>query len=141
MTDPESVAPTADVAGLLDDLDRIGSEEGDILASASAQTIRAQAAALERERASHRQSVEIGHAFENDAKAQKARAEKAEAEARTAYARGLEDGAQIVSEKADEWWRLPFGDDFTATDLTDLSAAIRALAPDPSRSPADDKPR
>ena len=99
----------------------------------TATTLRAQAAALERERASHRQSVEIGHAFANDAKAQKARAEKAEAERDTAYARGLKDAIGAAGDLRGR--DVPKRDAEDAGEAYDLAideaqAAIRALAPD-----------
>ena len=62
-----------------------------------------------------------------------ARAEKAESAARTAYTRGIQaahDALVVVPAASIEQEQM----------AQRCQAAIRALAPDPSRSPADDKP-
>ena len=97
----------------------------------AATALRAQAAEIERLRAQNRSAStalkRLGEAY-ND---MQDRAEKAEADARTAYARGIQaahDALVVVPAASIEQEQM----------AQRCQAAIRALAPDPSRSPADD---
>jgi len=78
---------------------------------------------------------------ESDIDALQDRAENAESEARTAYARGIEDAAGAVAAlRCRDVPKRDAQDTGEAFDfaIDEAQAAIRALAPDPSRSPDDD---